>query len=88
MMKGWAMEDAAAMMAQIGRAARAAAQELAYAPSEVKRAALLAAAEAVLARQAEILAANEYHSLPVCKEEELVGIITDSDIIRYFLEQY
>ena len=58
MMKGRAMEDAAAMMAQIGRAARAAAQELAYAPSEVKRAALLAAAEAVLARQAEILAAN------------------------------
>ena len=58
MMKGRAMEDAAAMMAQIGRAARAAAQELAYAPSEVKRAALLAAAEAVVARQAEILAAN------------------------------
>ena len=58
MMKGRAMEDAAAMMAQIGRAARAAAQELAYAPSEVKRAALLAAADAVLARQAEILAAN------------------------------
>ncbi|HRN98174.1 MAG TPA: CBS domain-containing protein [Flavobacterium sp.] len=37
---------------------------------------------------AEILAANEYHSLPVCKDDELVGIITTTDIIRYFLEQY
>jgi CBS domain-containing membrane protein len=37
---------------------------------------------------AEILAHHEYHSLPVCEGDELVGIITTTDIIRYFLSQY
>ena len=53
-----AAEDAIGMMRRMGAAARAAAAELAFAPAEVKRAALHAAADAVLASRAEIIAAN------------------------------
>ncbi len=58
---GQAMPDgqgAGDLMAAMGRAARAAAAELAFAPAAAKRAALEAAAEAVWARRAEIVAAN------------------------------
>ena len=50
--------DAKTLIDTMGRAARAAAAELAYAPAPRKEAALIAAAEAVAARQDEILAAN------------------------------
>ncbi|MDQ2093042.1 glutamate-5-semialdehyde dehydrogenase [Rhodalgimonas zhirmunskyi] len=50
--------DIPAMMQDLGVAARAAAAELAFAPSEAKEAALTAAADAILARQDEIIAAN------------------------------
>ncbi len=50
--------DIAATMREIGRRARAAAAELAFAPGPVKRAALEAAADAVRTRRAEIAAAN------------------------------
>ena len=33
---------------------------------------------------AEILASREIHALPVVEEEELVGIITTFDILKYF----
>jgi glutamate-5-semialdehyde dehydrogenase len=46
------------LMAAMGARARAAAADLAFAPSEQKRAALLAAADAVHARRAEIVEAN------------------------------
>ena len=52
------MENVPALMAEIGRRARAAAAELAFAAPEAKRAALEAAAEAVWARRDEIAAAN------------------------------
>ena len=48
----------AALMAGIGRAARAAAAELAFAAPEAKRAALEAAADAVWAGREAIIAAN------------------------------
>ncbi len=51
--------DIPALMADIGARAKAASAELAFAPSEAKEAALLAAADAVWARRAEIIAANE-----------------------------
>ena len=51
-------QDIPAMMAEIGARARAAAAELAFATAAAKRTALQAAADAVLARQDEILAAN------------------------------
>jgi glutamate-5-semialdehyde dehydrogenase len=53
-----ARDDLAVVMAGIGRTARAAAQALATASPESKRAALIAAGDAVDRRRAEILAAN------------------------------
>ncbi len=50
--------DAAAMMADIGTKAQVAAKELAYATAERKHAALIAAADAIWARRAEIAEAN------------------------------
>ncbi|WP_118132640.1 glutamate-5-semialdehyde dehydrogenase [Oceanicella sp. SM1341] len=50
--------DIKGMMQGLGEAARAAAAELAFAPADAKRDALLAAADAITAREAEILAAN------------------------------
>ncbi len=52
------MDNIPALMADIGRRARAVAAELACASAERKHAALIGAAEAVWARRAEILAAN------------------------------
>ncbi len=51
-------EEIAAQMAELGRAARAAAAELAFAPAATKARALEAAADAVWAQRATILAAN------------------------------
>ncbi|GHC08936.1 gamma-glutamyl phosphate reductase [Gemmobacter nanjingensis] len=52
------MEDAGKLMQEIGAKAREAAAELAFAPAEAKRAALLAAADAVAAGVPAIIAAN------------------------------
>lgn len=38
---------------------------------------------------AEILTKNEFHALPVVDDgNELVGIVTTTDLIKYLLEQY
>ena len=37
---------------------------------------------------AEIFATEEFHALPVLEGEELKGIVTTTDVIRYMLEQY
>lgn len=40
---------------------------------------------------AEILASREFHALPVVEGDEVVGMVTTTDLIRYFLksaEQY
>ncbi|HEX6958771.1 MAG TPA: glutamate-5-semialdehyde dehydrogenase [Ferrovibrio sp.] len=55
---GDAKADGAALMAAMGRAAKAAAATLATAPTQQKNAALLAAAKALRAQEADILAAN------------------------------
>jgi glutamate-5-semialdehyde dehydrogenase len=52
------LENIPALMAEIGKRARAAATELAVATAEAKQAALEAAAEAVWTRRAEIIEAN------------------------------
>jgi len=44
--------------------------------------------ETTIKETAEILASNEFHALPVCKGDLLVGIVTTTDLIRYLLEQY
>ncbi|UWQ09142.1 glutamate-5-semialdehyde dehydrogenase [Aliiroseovarius crassostreae] len=51
-------DDIKTMMTQIGERAKAASRELAFAPSEAKETALIAAAEACWARRDEIIAAN------------------------------
>ncbi|NBD31152.1 MAG: glutamate-5-semialdehyde dehydrogenase [Alphaproteobacteria bacterium] len=53
------MTEIHTMMTELGRNAKAAAAELAYAPAEAKRAALEAAADAIWSARADILAANE-----------------------------
>jgi glutamate-5-semialdehyde dehydrogenase len=52
-------DDATALIADMGHAARAAAAELAFAPSDAKRRALEVAADVLWRDRAEVLAANE-----------------------------
>jgi glutamate-5-semialdehyde dehydrogenase len=52
-------DDATALIADMGHAARAAAAELAFAPSDAKRRALEVAADVLWGDRAEVLAANE-----------------------------
>lgn len=37
---------------------------------------------------AEILANKHFHALPVIEHDKLIGIVTSTDIINFFLEQY
>jgi CBS domain-containing protein len=37
---------------------------------------------------AEILSKQEFHALPVCLGELLVGIVTTTDLIKYLIDQY
>nr|WP_199002605.1 CBS domain-containing protein [Flavobacterium sp. ASV13] len=37
---------------------------------------------------AEILVTEEFHALPVVDNGELKGIVTTTDVVKYFLEQY
>ncbi|MEZ4318752.1 MAG: CBS domain-containing protein [Myxococcota bacterium] len=37
---------------------------------------------------AQILAKNWFHALPVVDDDELVGIVTTTDLLEYLLEQY
>ncbi len=37
---------------------------------------------------ATILSKNEFHSLPVLENEKLVGIVTNTDLIKYLVDQY
>ena len=43
---------------------------------------------ATIKEVAEILAENEFHALPVVENDNLVGIVTTTDLIKYLLEQY
>ena len=43
--------------------------------------------ETTIKEAAEILATKEFHALPVCEGELLVGIVTTTDLIKYLIEQ-
>ena len=43
---------------------------------------------ATIKEVAEILAKKEFHSLPIVDNEELVGIVTTTDLINYLIEQF
>lgn len=44
--------------------------------------------ETTIKEAAQILSENEFHALPVCDNEALVGIVTTTDLIKYLVEQY
>lgn len=46
------------------------------------------APETTIKEAAEILAANEFHALPVVEGDLLVGIVTTTDLIKYLIDQY
>lgn len=69
-------EDVHAVMADIGRRARASARRLALAPPEVKRAALLAAAEAIRRAAPAIIKANE-EDVAAAKASGMSGSMLD-----------
>ncbi len=37
---------------------------------------------------AEILAKNEFHALPIVDDSILIGIVTTTDLLNYFIKQY
>ncbi|UFH36767.1 CBS domain-containing protein [Flavobacterium acetivorans] len=44
--------------------------------------------ETTIKATAEILSENEFHALPVCLGDLLVGIVTTTDLIKYLIDQY
>lgn len=44
--------------------------------------------ETTIKEAAQILASKEFHALPVCEGDLLVGIITTTDLIKYLIDQY
>ncbi len=70
------MDDIATLMAEMGRAAKAAAAELAFASTERKYAALISAAHAVWDRRSEILDANA-KDLAAAEAQGLSGAMLD-----------
>ena len=43
---------------------------------------------ATVREAAEFLVSKEFHALPVVEGEDLVGIVTTTDIIRHYLKHY
>ena len=44
--------------------------------------------ETSIKETAEILSTREFHALPVCDGNVLVGIVTTTDLIKYLIQQY
>ncbi|WP_414000201.1 CBS domain-containing protein [Flavobacterium sp. W1B] len=44
--------------------------------------------ETTIKETAEILSKKEFHALPVCLGDLLVGIVTTTDLIKYLIDQY
>lgn len=37
---------------------------------------------------AQVLATNDFHALPVMDKDEIVGIVTSTDLLKYLVDQY
>lgn len=46
------------------------------------------ALETTIKQAAEILTHNDFHALPVCEGDLLVGIVTTTDLIQYLIDLY
>lgn len=44
--------------------------------------------DATIKEVTEMLSSVTFHSIPVVKDEELVGIVTTTDLLKYFIDQY
>jgi acetoin utilization protein AcuB len=44
--------------------------------------------ETTIKEAAEILAKGEFHALPVVEDGDLVGIVTTTDLLNYFIKQF
>ncbi len=44
--------------------------------------------ETTIKEAAEILSGKEFHALPICEGNLLVGIVTTTDLIKYLIDQY
>ena len=44
--------------------------------------------DATIKEVAEIFSKEEFDALPVCRDGELIGIVTTTDVIKYLLDQY
>ena len=44
-------------------------------------------ADQTITEVAEILSEKEFHALPVTIDKELVGIVTTTDLIKYYIDQ-
>jgi CBS domain-containing protein len=44
--------------------------------------------ETTIKEAAQILATKEFHALPVCEGDLLVGIVTTTDLIKYLIDLY
>ncbi len=47
---------------------------------------LTASPQTTIMEVSKLLASKEFHSLPVVEEDKLVGIITTTDLLHYFIE--
>ncbi|KFF07380.1 CBS domain-containing protein [Flavobacterium reichenbachii] len=46
------------------------------------------ASDAIIRDVAAVFVKEEFHALPVVENSQLKGIVTTTDVLRYFLEQY
>lgn len=44
--------------------------------------------ETTIKEAAEILSNKEFHALPICEGDLLIGIVTTTDLIKYLIDQY
>ncbi|TDQ79973.1 CBS domain-containing protein [Sphingobacterium yanglingense] len=57
-------------------------------PQLMAKSPVIVGPDATIKEVTEILSGVTFHSIPVVKDEELVGIVTTTDLLKYFIDQY